>query len=51
VKTAAFLPGGYELELMVEDAAGNAGRASRILGILPKPEPLVTAPLRPAAVR
>ena len=46
LKTAAFLPGSYELELVVEDAAGNMGRASRFLMIAPKPEPLVVAPHR-----
>lgn len=44
VKTADFAPGAYQLELVVEDAAGNTGRASAYLVILPKPEPLVAAP-------
>ena len=44
VKTSAFLPGTYSLDLVVEDRAGLTGRASRVLVILPKPEPIVAVP-------
>jgi sugar lactone lactonase YvrE len=44
LKTGAFEPGGYRLDLVVGDHAGNTSQATRFLAILPKPEPLVAGP-------
>jgi hypothetical protein len=46
VRTAGFAPGGYRLDLVVEDRAGSVGTASRYLVIAPRPVPLVSAPGR-----
>jgi len=51
IRTAEFAPGGYRLELVVEDRAGKVGRDSRFLAIVPKPEPLVAVPEHSPASR